>query len=82
LFEELTPFGGKLNEGNRWLKIRDLIPWEELEREYVKYFSDVGRSGLDGRLVEGLFLLRHMTNFSDEKLVLELQESVDSEKIL
>ena len=76
LFEELTPFGGALDEGNRWLKIRGLIPWNELEREYAKYFSDRGRPGLDGRLVVGLFLLKHMTSSSDEEVVLELQENV------
>ena len=26
LFEELFPFGGQLEEDNRWLKIADLIP--------------------------------------------------------
>ena len=34
LFEELFPFGGQLEEDNRWLRIADLIPWRELEREY------------------------------------------------
>ena len=76
LFEELMPFGGQLAEGNRWLKIKGLIPWEELEREYAKHFSDLGRPGLDGRLVIGLFLLKHMTVLSDAGVVLELQENV------
>jgi hypothetical protein len=76
LFEELMPFGGQLAEGNRWLKIKSLIPWEELEREYAKNFSDLGRPGLDGRLVIGLFLLKHMTVLSDKEVVLELQENV------
>ena len=31
LFEELFPFGGKLDENNRWLRISKLIPWDELE---------------------------------------------------
>jgi hypothetical protein len=43
LFPELFPFGGTLDERNRWLRIRELIPWQELEYEYLKYFSDVGR---------------------------------------
>lgn len=30
LFPELFPFGGKLDENNRWLRIAELIPWEEL----------------------------------------------------
>ena len=76
LFEELMPFGGQLAEGNRWLKIKGLIPWEELEGEYAKHFSDLGRPGLDGRLVIGLFLLKHMTVLSDAGVVLELQENV------
>ena len=77
LFEELMPFGGKLDEENRWLKIKAMIPWEELEREYAKNFSEgVGRPGLDGRLVIGLILLKHMTNQSDREIEQELRENV------
>jgi transposase, IS5 family len=76
LFDELMPFGGRLMEENRWLKIKSLIPWGELEREYASYFSGRGRPALDGRLVIGLFLLKHMTVLSDENVVLELQENV------
>jgi len=43
LFPELFPFGGRLDERNRWLQISKLIPWPELEGEYLKYFSSVGR---------------------------------------
>jgi len=76
LFKELMPFGGHLEEGNRWLKIKGLIPWGELEGEYAKYFSDRGRPGLDGRLVIGLFLLKHMSGKSDREVIWELQENV------
>ena len=76
LFKELLPFGGQLEKENRWLKIKEMIPWGELEREYAKYFSWKGRPGLDGRLVIGLFLLKHMTVKSDEEVILELQENV------
>ncbi len=76
LFKELTPFGGQLEKKNRWLKIKELIPWTELEGEYAKYFSHKGRPGLDGRLVIGLFLLKHMTVKSDREIILELQENV------
>jgi hypothetical protein len=69
LFAELFPFGGKLNESNRWLRIAELIPWEELEEEYAKHFSDVGRPGTDAQLAIGLLLLKHMTGLSDEEVV-------------
>ena len=26
------PFGGKLNPENRWIKLRLLVPWEEVEK--------------------------------------------------
>jgi IS5 family transposase len=75
LFPELFPFGGKLNENNRWLRIAELIPWEELEDEYAKHFSDVGRPAKDSQLVLGLLLLKHMTGLSDVGVVEEVLEN-------
>ena len=45
LFEELFPFGGQLEEDNRWLRIAQLIPWKQLEAEYNAHFSRFGPSG-------------------------------------
>jgi len=76
LFAELFPFGGKLNGNNRWLKIAGLIPWDELEDEYEKYFSErMGRPATDGRLVLGALMLRHIKDISDEEIKLQIQES-------
>lgn len=75
LFPELFPFGGKLNENNRWLRIAELIPWEELESEYAKRFSDVGRPGTDAQVAIGLLLLKHMTGLSDEEVVQAVVEN-------
>jgi hypothetical protein len=75
LFKELFPFGGRLDEDNRWLKISKLIPWKELERRYRSYFSDIGRPGHDSQLVNGLLLLKHMTGLSDVEVVLNLHEN-------
>ena len=57
LFEELFPFGGQLEEDNRWLRIAQLIPWKQLEAEYNAHFSRLGRPETDGRLFIGLILL-------------------------
>jgi len=75
LFPDLFPFGGSLNERNRWLRIAELIPWEELEEEYAKHFSDLGRPASDCQLVIGLLLLKHMTGLSDEAVVEEVLEN-------
>jgi IS5 family transposase len=75
MFEELFPFGGKLDNKNRWLRISSIIPWEELESSYCSHFSEIGRPALDGRLVIGLLLLKHMSGLSDREVVLELLEN-------
>ncbi len=31
-------FGGKLSDDNRWIKLADLIPWDELEDDYAAKF--------------------------------------------
>jgi IS5 family transposase len=32
------PFGGKHSGDNRWIKLADLIPWDELEDDYAAQF--------------------------------------------
>ncbi len=76
LFKELLPFGGQIDKSNRWLKIRELIPWEELEEKYRSYFSKIGRPGKNGQLIIGLMFLKHMTAKGDEEVKLELQENI------
>jgi len=34
-----APFGGKLDPGNRWVVLPDVIPWEPLENSYALQFS-------------------------------------------
>jgi gas vesicle protein len=68
LFPELFPLGGTLNPDNRWLRIAEMIPWDELEANYAKYFSDVGRPAKDAHLIIGLLLLKHMTALSDREV--------------
>ena len=31
-------FGGKLSGDNRWIKLAELIPWDELEDDYAAQF--------------------------------------------
>lgn len=75
LFSELLPFGGKLNPENRWMKLHDIIPWEELEEIYRKYFSDLGRPGKDSQLVNGLMIVKHQKVISDEETVKDFLEN-------
>jgi len=75
LFSELLPFGGKLNPNNRWMKLHDIIPWEELENIYKKYFSDLGRPGKDSQLINGIMIVKHQKVISDEETVRDFLEN-------
>jgi len=37
-----TPFGGHLRKNNRWVKLAEMIPWEELEEKYAEQFAESG----------------------------------------
>ena len=40
-FEDFfLPFGGKLSGDNRWIKLAELIPWDDLEDDYASLFGD------------------------------------------
>ena len=75
LFSEFLPFDGQLDPENRWLKIKNLIPWSKLETRFQSYFSYRGRPAKDCHLVIGLLLLKHMTGFSDEAIVALVNEN-------
>lgn len=70
------PFGGKLNPGNRWVKMGQRIPWDELAKGYHKKMSaDRGRPAKNARLVIGAVIIKHKLNLSDEETVLQIQEN-------
>lgn len=76
LFPELFKLGESLRADNRWMKLADLIEWEELETLYRAYFNaQRGRPAKDSRLVCGLLIVKHITTDSDEKVVERFLES-------
>jgi hypothetical protein len=75
LFSEILPYGGKLNQENRWIKLSQLVPWSSLEEIYRKYFSPLGRPAKNSRLINGLLIAKHFRNLSDEEVVEEFLEN-------
>jgi len=51
------------------LKLAEVIPWQELEDEFQKYYSHKGASSKPIRLMVGLLLLKQLENLSDERVV-------------
>lgn len=76
LFKELMPFGGQMDENNRWIKMSRLIPWGELDIVYKRYFSP-GKFLLlkPCRLILGLMIGKQMMGFSDRKIVEHFHEN-------
>lgn len=76
LFGKLFHLGSKLADGNRWLRLAELLPWEKLDAEYGKYFAaGQGRPAKDSRLVCGLLVVKDLKALSDEDVVAEFMES-------
>lgn len=50
------PFGGKLNADNQWVKLAELMPWNEIDKKYRECFKQKGNYGqvpIDSRVVFG-----------------------------
>jgi IS5 family transposase len=75
LFELSLPFGGKLDQQNRWIQLSSLIDWRGFEYAYGKLFSHTGRPALSARLVIGALIIKHVKGLSDEEVVEEIVEN-------
>ena len=71
-----TPFQTDLDPDNRWVKLSECIPWDELaEGYYVGLSCDQGRPAKDARLVIGAVIIKHKLTLSDEETVQQIQEN-------
>ena len=59
-FEDFfLPFGGKLSGDNRWIKLAELIPWDELEVDYAAQFcKGIGAPAKSFRMALGALIIR------------------------
>ncbi len=67
LFEQRL--GDQLNPKHSLCRLAEKIPWDVLEDEFSKYYSDKGRSAHPVRLMVGLLILKQLRNLSDESVV-------------
>jgi IS5 family transposase len=75
--EFFLPFGGQLDPKNRWCRIALMMPWAELEQQYVKKLHGLGRgrNAYSVRMALGAVLIAQMCGYSDEQLVQQIQEN-------
>lgn len=71
-----TPFEKYLDANNRWVKLSDCIPWDDLaEGYYQNLHSTHGRPAKDARLVIGAVIIKHKLCLSDEETVQQIREN-------
>ncbi|TRM11407.1 IS5 family transposase [Lentibacillus cibarius] len=75
--EFFLPFGGRLNPDNRWVVMASLIPWAEIEDEYVKRLGDIsqGSKAYPVRLALGSLIIKEKLGLSDEETVQAITEN-------
>jgi hypothetical protein len=70
------PFQTTLDNHNRWVKMSECIPWDELTEGYYHGLPDTqGRPMKDARLVIGAMIIKHKLCLSDRETVLQIQEN-------
>ena len=76
LFELQESLSG-LSKVNRWVKLADNLPWDQIEKEYNKRLknSHSGAGNKPARMVVGALIVKHVENLSDEKTILAIQEN-------
>lgn len=73
-----SPFDKKLNPENRWIKLSNALPWDELVSIYRKHFpvKEMGRPDLSPRLVLGSIIIKHMCDLDDRETVEQISENI------
>lgn len=71
------PFGGQLDEKNRWVKLAALIPWSHAEKSYNKHFKNTerGQEALNVRMALGALIIQARMQLPDRETVESIQEN-------
>jgi len=70
------PFGGQLSGDNRWIKLAELIPWDELEDHYASQFcKGFGAPAKPFRMALGALIIKARLGLTDEELVEQIKEN-------
>ena len=70
------PFGGKLSPKNRWVKLAEMIPWDEFESTYARQFSeDMGAPAKGFRMALGALIIKEKLGVSDRETIDQIREN-------
>jgi hypothetical protein len=70
------PFGGELSADNRWVKLSKLIPWDFIEKEYLKHFkARDGQAAKNARIAFGALYIKTKCGYSDYETREQIMEN-------
>jgi hypothetical protein len=70
------PFSGRLDKENRWIKLSQIIPWDEIETMYAgKFSSSQGAPAKPLRMALGALIIKERCGFTDEETVEQIKEN-------
>jgi len=71
-----TPFLLGIDPKNRWVRLSQVVPWDELAQVYCRALKDnFGRPAISPRVVIGALIVKHEKCLSDEETVEEIREN-------
>lgn len=75
----LTLFGEGLNPDNRWMILKDLVPWDEVEQALAELEpadrSPAGRHPVPVRVSLGALIIKEVLGLTDRETVAQIQEN-------
>ena len=71
------PFHKQLKSDNRWVRLAELVPWDELAEIYARNLDPgSGRLSVDIRMVIGALIIKHKLSLSDRDTLDMISENV------
>jgi len=71
------PFGGHLNENNRWVILSKKVPWTQIESDYKDKLSGsgMGAPAKSVRMALGALIIKEKFQISDREVVEHIRET-------
>ena len=72
-----TPFEAALRPENRWVRMAEIVPWDEMAKLFLTKLSvNQGRPTVDLRIILGALMVAHIENLSDVRAIEYMQENI------
>jgi len=70
------PFDKELDMENIWVLLSKSIPWDAIVSQYMKCFPSIeGGQPINGRVVIGSIIIKHVMNYSDRETLESIREN-------